>query len=224
MNGSTRVAAPAATALLASVVLALVACTDEPTELASGEPIAPTTTPAATAQSAREVVYPLAAFRSEHADRVEFSAGQWPHLIELAGKLERTIVVKSDAFIEYDVAEFAGVRLVGGLATKGKRHPLRAQDVTFRGELTGAGESELLLERTLSLGAHESFDLPIPAEVPAGGRLALRVGFGDTKHVQALWVDPFLRKRLDGTPTNPAVRPNVLVITFDTTRQDELSV
>jgi hypothetical protein len=39
-----------------------------------------------------------------------------------------------------------------------------------------------------------------------------------------LWVDPFLRKRLDGTPTNPAVRPNVLVITFDTTRQDELSV
>jgi arylsulfatase A-like enzyme len=173
--------------------------------------------------------YPLAAFRVEHPDRVRFTEDHWPaRHISVNGKLPRAIFAKFGGFVEYRIADFAGAVLEGGYALAPNRSSRANHSARFRIELQRKPEApgETLLNKVLTSGQVGAFRYELPTKLDPGARLTLRIDYGQKVNPgvtpRAIWIDPVFVSRVEQPGLPQPAAPNVVLITADTTRLDDL--
>ena len=185
---------------------------------------------AAPEQESRRVRrYPLAAFRVEHPDRVRFTEDHWPaQHISVNGKSPRAIFAKFGGFVEYRVADFAGAVLESGYALVPNRSSRANHSARFRIELQRKPEApgETLLNKVLTSGQVGAFRYELPTKLDPGARLTLRIDYGQKVDPgvtpRAIWIDPVFVSRVEQLGLPQPAAPNVVLITADTTRLDDL--
>ena len=180
-------------------------------------------------ENPRVLRYPLAAFRVEHPDRVRFTEDHWPaQHISVNGKLPRAIFAKFGGFVEYRVADFAGAVLEGGYALVANRSSSADHSARFRIELQRKPEApgDTLLNKVLTSGQVGAFRYELPTDLEPGARLTLRIEYGQKVDPgvtpRAIWIDPVFVSRVEQRGSPRPVGPNVVLITADTTRLDDL--
>lgn len=173
--------------------------------------------------------YPLAAFRVEHPDRVRFTEDHWPaQHISVNGKSPRAIFAKFGGFVEYRIADFAGAVLEGGYALVPNPSSRANHNARFRIELQRKPETpgETLLNKVLTSGQVGAFRYELPTELAPGARLTLRIDYGQKVDPgvtpRAIWIDPVFVSRVEQPGLPQPAAPNVVLITADTTRLDDL--
>ncbi|MFC1853397.1 sulfatase [candidate division CSSED10-310 bacterium] len=177
----------------------------------------------------RTSIYPMVAFQSEHPENIKIVGSVKGCWVEGGHGRERAIVGETDHQVWIKNEEPAGAQVCGKCGFLGQtpdKAPSKAYFlVRIRQSHTQAGI--ILFKRLLqSDSAPYSFSVTVPQSWTKTAYIGLEVIYvsnpGEAHH-SAAWLEPKIKKTVANHSQTEGRLRNIVLITADTTRQDDLS-
>jgi arylsulfatase A-like enzyme len=160
----------------------------------------------------------------EHPERVTVEGRPFPKQVEVAGQLHRAIVSHADSSIDFELRELRDGEVVGSFALL-SRGAASSAPARFRGLVRDGAEVVTLFDERIAPGETRPFRSALPPDLGEAAVLRLEVAYEESGRGPAplaAWLEPVVRKTTARGRQAPVDRPNIVLITSDTTRQDDL--
>jgi arylsulfatase A-like enzyme len=168
--------------------------------------------------SERVVRVPLVSFPGHAEDRVRVEGKPTASWFNVSGEQARIIRGRGDYALRFALEDRSGWRLRGAYGVVSKE----PTSTRFRVVLEQPAQQRVLLEDTLeSASGARPFELAVPRP-GENAWLALEVEEQNGGSATSLWVEPVLERVAPRRPSTDS--PNLLLVTSDTTRLDDLGV
>jgi len=173
----------------------------------------------------RLLEHPLVSFQLDAPERVRVEGRPIPQQVEVGGQLHRAIVSRADSSIGFELRDLRGGEIAGAFALL-PRGVASSATARFRGLVDDGVEVVTLFEEQIAPGETRSFRSALPSGLGEEAELRLEVAYQGNRGPAPLaaWLEPVVRRSELRERQAPRTAPNIILITSDTTRQDDLSL